>query len=53
MQQVVQADHQIKAVLYFDSDAAGQIAYALRGGAALAAFRSIARQPYFTPSGAR
>jgi hypothetical protein len=53
MQQVVRADHQIKAVLYFDADSPGQIAYALRDGTALAAFRSIARQPYFNPPGAR
>jgi hypothetical protein len=51
MQQVVRADQQIKAVLYFDADSPGQITYALRGGKALAAFRSIARQPYFNPSG--
>ena len=51
MQQVVRADHQIKAVLYFDGDSPGQIPYALRGGAGLAALRSIARQPYFNPPG--
>ena len=51
MQQVVRSDRQIKAVLYFDADSPGQVAYELRGGKALAAFRSIARQPYFNPSG--
>jgi hypothetical protein len=51
MQQVVRADQQIKAVLYFDADSPGQITYALRGGQALAAFRSIARQRYFNPPG--
>jgi len=52
MQHVVQADHQIKALLYFDADSAGQIAYALHGTAAMSAFRAIARQPYFNPEGA-
>jgi hypothetical protein len=51
MQHVVQADHQIKALLYFDADSAGQIAYALSDTAAMSAFRSIARQPYFNPMG--
>ena len=52
-QQVVLADHQIKALLYFDADSPGQIAYALRDGPALAAFRSMAQQSYFNPTGAR
>lgn len=52
-QQVVLADHQIKALLYFDADSPGHIAYALRDGAALAAFRSMAEQSYFNPAGAR
>jgi hypothetical protein len=50
-QQVVLADHQIKALLYFDADSAGHIAYALNDAAALSAFRSIAEQPYFNPAG--
>ena len=49
---VVQADQQIKALLYFDDDPPGQFPYALQGGA-LATFRSIARQPYFNPAGGR
>ena len=52
-QQVVQADHQIKALLYFDANPAGQGpagSYALgTDNPALAAFRSLARQPYFDP----
>ena len=52
MAKVVQADQQIKALLYFDADSPGQIAYALQGSA-LSAFRLIARQPYFNPAGAR
>lgn len=51
-QQVVRADPQIKALLYFDADSPGHIRYALRDGEALSAFRSIARQPYFNPAGA-
>jgi hypothetical protein len=47
---VVQADQQIKALLYFDADSPGQIPYALNGSA-LSAFESIARQPYFNPVG--
>ena len=51
---VVQADRQIKALVYFDANPAGQGPagrYALGGdGAALSAFRSIARMPYFNPS---
>jgi hypothetical protein len=53
-QQVVLDDHQIKALVYYDANPAGQGPagrYALGGdGAALAAFRSIALMPYFNPS---
>jgi hypothetical protein len=53
--QVVLADTQIKALLYYDSNPAGQGpqgSYALDGdNAALAALRAIARQPYFNPAG--
>ena len=53
--QVVLADTQIKALLYYDSNPAGQGpqgSYALTGdAAALAALRAIARQPYFNPGG--
>ena len=52
MTKVVKADHQIKAVLYFDADSPGHIPYALQGSA-LAAFLSIARQPYFNPTEGR
>jgi hypothetical protein len=56
-QQVVTGDRQIKALLYFDANPAGQGAagsYALGGdAAALSAFRAIARQPYFNPAGGR
>jgi hypothetical protein len=52
-QQVVQADHQIKALLYFDANPTGQGpdgSYSLgTDSAALAAFRFIANQPYFNP----
>ena len=52
-QRVVLADRQIKAVLYFDANPAGQGpqgSYSLSGdAAALAAFRAIAAQPYFNP----
>lgn len=52
-QHVVQADRQIKALLYFDANPAGQGprgSYALGGDvAALSVFRSMARQPYFNP----
>ena len=55
--QVVLADTQIKALLYYDSNPAGQGpqgSYALTGdAAALAALRAIARQPYFNPAGGR
>jgi hypothetical protein len=54
--QVVVADHQIKALLYFDANPAGQGAagsYALRDTTALSAFLSIADQPYFNPGAAR
>jgi hypothetical protein len=54
-QQVVLGDRQIKALLYFDADPAGrtpQGSYSLGDdGAALSAFRSIARLPYFNPAG--
>jgi hypothetical protein len=54
-QQAVLADRQIKAVVYFDANPAGQGpagSYALAGDpAALAAFGSMARQPYFNPAG--
>lgn len=53
VQQVVLADHQIKALVYFDADPAGpgsERSFSLDGGgAALAAFRSMARLPYFNP----
>jgi hypothetical protein len=56
VQQVVLADRQIKALVYFDANPAGngpQERYSLGGdGAALSAFRSIAEQPYFHPAGA-
>jgi hypothetical protein len=56
-QQVVLGDRQIKALLYFDANPAGQGpagSYALGGdAAALSAFRAIARQPYFNPAGGR
>jgi len=54
-QQVVLADRQIKALVYFDANPLGQGpagSYSLGGdAAALSAFRSIARQPYFNPAG--
>ena len=54
-QRVVLADRQIKALVYFDANPAGQGpagSYSLGGdAAALAAFSSIARQPYFNPAG--
>jgi hypothetical protein len=53
-QQVVLADRQIKALVYFDADPAGQGPegnYSLgNDNSALSAFRSIAEQPYFNPS---
>jgi hypothetical protein len=56
-QQVVLGDRQIKALLYFDANPAGQGpegSYSLGGDpAALAVFRTIARQPYFNPAGSR
>jgi hypothetical protein len=55
-QQVVLADRQIKALLYYDADPAGQGpsgSYSLGGDAALAVFRAMARQPYFNPAGGR
>jgi hypothetical protein len=56
-QQVVHADGQIKALLYFDANPAGQGpqgSYALNGdAAAMSAFRAIAEQPYFNPDGSR
>ena len=56
-QQVVQADGQIKALLYFAANPAGQGpqgSYALDGdAAALSVFRAIAEQPYFNPGGSR
>jgi Glycosyl hydrolase family 26 len=51
-QQVVVADRQIKALLYFDANPAGQGpagSYALGVTEALSAFRAIAEQPYFNP----
>ena len=52
-QQVVLADHQIKALVYYDANPAGQGPagrYSLGGdGAALAAFRFMARLSYFNP----
>jgi hypothetical protein len=54
-QQVVLANRQIKALLYFDDNPPGQTpqgSYSLGdAGAALSAFRSIARLPYFNPGG--
>jgi hypothetical protein len=51
--QVVTGDSQIKALVYFDANPAGQgpqESYSLDGDpAALSAFRSIAQQPYFSP----
>jgi hypothetical protein len=55
-QHVVLADHQIKALLYFDANPAGQGpagSYALGDTAALSAFRAMADQPYFNPGAAR
>jgi beta-mannanase len=55
-QHVVLADHQIKALLYFDANPPGQGPagrYALGDTAALSAFRAIADQPYFNPGAAR
>ena len=53
-QRVVMADRQIKALLYFDANPAGQGpqgSYSLAGdAAALSAFRAIAAQPYFNPA---
>jgi hypothetical protein len=53
-QQAVVADRQIKALLYFDANPAGQGpqgSYSLAGdAAALSAFRAIAAQPYFNPA---
>jgi len=53
-QQVVEADRQVKALLYFDANPAGQGpqgSYSLTGdAAALSAFRAIATQPYFNPA---
>jgi hypothetical protein len=50
----VMADRQIKALLYFDANPAGQGpqgSYSLAGdAAALSAFRAIAAQPYFNPA---
>lgn len=55
--QVVLSDSQIKALVYFDGNPAGQGpegSYSLGGdNSALSAFRSIAEQPYFNPSNAR
>ena len=54
-QRVVTADRQIKALLYFDANVAAQGpagSYSLSGdAAALSAFRTIARMPYFNPTG--
>src|SRR6266568_547933 len=57
-QRVVMADRQIKALVYFDADPPGQgprafYSFSLDGdGPVISAFRSIARQPYFNPTGA-
>jgi hypothetical protein len=54
--QVVLASRQIKALLYFDADPAGQGPpgrYSLGGDAALDAFRAMARLAYFSPAGGR
>ncbi len=56
-QQAVLADRQIKALVYFDANPAGQGpegSYSLGGDAvALSAFRSMAEQPYFNPARGR
>jgi len=53
-QRVVLADRQIKALLYFDANPAGQGpqgSYSLAGDpAALSALSAIAAQPYFNPA---
>lgn len=49
-QQAVQADHQVKALVYFDASPPGRGDFQLRGPA-LSEFRFIARQPYFNPAG--
>ena len=53
-EQVVQADHQIKALVYFDASPAGPgsaASFSLdEGSAALAVFRSMARSAYFDPA---
>jgi hypothetical protein len=55
-QRVVLRDRQIKALVYYDANPAGQGPagrYSLNGdAAALGAFRSMARQPYFNPGAA-
>ncbi len=54
--QVVLASPQIKALLYFDADPAGQAPpgrYSLGDGAALGTFRAMARLTYFNPAGDR
>ncbi len=52
--QVILADHQIKALVYFDASPAGpgsEASFSLdEGSAALAVFRSMARSPYFDPA---
>lgn len=50
-QQVVLADRQIKALVYFDASPSGRGNFALGHAAALSEFRSIAEQPYFNPAG--
>lgn len=49
-EQMVLADRQIKALVYFDASPSGRGNFSLGDGAALSAFRSIARQPYFNPA---
>jgi hypothetical protein len=49
-QQVVKADRQIKALVYFDASPAGRGDFQLRGPA-LSEFRVIAQEPYFNPAG--
>ncbi|MBV9205898.1 MAG: endoglucanase [Actinobacteria bacterium] len=50
-QQVVLADRQIKALVYFDASPSGRGNFWLGHAAALTEFRSIASQPYFNPAG--
>jgi len=55
--QVVLGDHQVKALVYFDANPAGEGpegSFSLDGDeAAMSAFRTMAQQPYFNPAGTR